>query len=100
MDASERARAFLETLNPEDLKVGDGTNGLPVWIGVDAEAQKVYRIYANGLTTGFGDGVMTHLLGVGACAGQFVEQSTIGRHVVLDMGEGVNRRMELIEVRC
>lgn len=99
MDASRRAQAFLQSLDPEELKVGDGTNGLPVWVGVDAEAQKVYKVFANGLATGFGDGVMSNLLGVGVRAGQLVEQDTIGLHVMLSTGKGMCRQMELIEVR-
>lgn len=99
MEAAERAQAFLQSLDPDSLKVGDGTNSLPVWIGVDAEAQKVYMVYANGLATGFGDGVMINRLGVGARAGQFVEQDSVGRHVMLSLGKGVDRQMELIEVR-
>lgn len=99
MDASARAQAFLQSLDPECLKVGDGTNGLPVWIGVDAQAQKVYKVFANGLATGFGDGVMTNRVGVGMRAGQLVEQNTIGLHVMLSTGEGMGRQMELIEVR-
>ena len=99
MEASERAQAFLQSLDPEGLKVGDGTSGLPVWIGVDAQAQKVYKVYANGLATGFGDGVMTNRVGVGMRAGQWVEQNTIGLHVLLSTGEGMGRKMELVEVQ-
>lgn len=58
METSERAKAFLASLDEEALQVGDGTDGKPVWIGVDAEAGRVYKVYASGLAQGFGDGVM------------------------------------------
>lgn len=100
MKQSEKAQAFLQSIDPESLKVGDGSDGLPVWVGVDAEAQKVYKVYANGIALGFGNGVMVNRLGVGARAGMPIEQSTIDRHVMLKYGEGMAERMELVELRA
>ncbi|MGJ2284795.1 hypothetical protein ACR8FC_22490, partial [Salmonella enterica subsp. enterica serovar Paratyphi A] len=76
-------------LDPESLKVGDGSDGLPVWIGVDAEAQRVYKVYASGLARGFGDGRMVIINGLQAGCGwraAKAEQSTRGRYISL-MGE-------------
>lgn len=60
----ERAQQFLALLDKDALQVGDGTNGRPVWIGVDAEAGRVFKVYANGLAQGFGDGKMLVRCGV------------------------------------
>lgn len=98
MEQSEKAKQFLAGLDPESLKVGDGSDGLPVWIGINAEAQKVYKVFASGLALGFGNGVMVNRMGVGARAGKPVEQSTIDRHVLLKHGDGMGGRMELIEL--
>lgn len=99
MEQSDEAKRFLANLDPEALKVGDGSDGLPVWIGIDAEAQKVYKVYASGLAVGFGDGLLINRVGVGLRAGAAVEQSTIGSHVMLDIGQGaIGRRMEILEL--
>lgn len=85
MEQSQMAQEFLANLDPESLKVGDGSDGLPVWIGVDAEAQRVYKVYASGLAQGFGDGRMVIINGL-----QFPswrvgrgEQVSAGRHLML-----------------
>jgi hypothetical protein len=85
MEQSQKAQEFLANLDPESLKVGDGADGLPVWIGVDAEAQRVYKVYASGLAQGFGDGRMVIINGL-----QFPswrvgrgEQVSAGRHLML-----------------
>lgn len=85
MEQSEKAKQFLASLDPQTLKVGDGSDGLPVWIGIDAEAQKVYKVYASGLAQGFGDGRMIILNGLQLASwrvGQG-EQSTGGKHILL-----------------
>ena len=69
MEQSQKAQEFLANLDPESLKVGDGSDGLPVWIGVDAEAQRVYKVYASGLAQGFGDGRMVIINGLQAGCG-------------------------------
>lgn len=85
MEQSEEARRFLASLDPDALKVGDGSDGLPVWIGIDAKAQKIYKLYASGLAQGFGDGSMIIINGL-----QFIgwrvgcgEQVCTGRHLML-----------------
>lgn len=50
--AGERAQQFLALLDKDALQVGDGTDGRPVWIGVDAEAGRVFKVYASGLAQG------------------------------------------------
>lgn len=86
METSERAKAFLASLDEEALQVGDGTDGKPVWIGVDAEAGRVYKVYASGLAQGFGDGKMLIRCGL-QTEGQWNvgegTQITAGRDVVL-----------------
>lgn len=86
METSERAKAFLASLDEEALQVGDGTDGKPVWIGVDAEAGRVYKVYASGLAQGFGDGKMLIRCGL-QTEGQWNVgegiQVTAGRDVVL-----------------
>lgn len=91
MEQSEEAKKFLAGLDPESLKVGDGSDGLPVWIGIDAEAQKVYKVYASGLAQGFGDGRMIIINGL-----QFIgwrvgcgEQVCAGRHLMLSGDAGI-----------
>ena len=87
-EAVRRAQAerFLSSLDIEALKVGDGSDGLPVWIGIDAASRKVYKIYASGLAQGFGDGHLKIINGLRlaawrvACGAQF----THGRHMSLD----------------
>ncbi|GEM_PF-6906617 len=54
----------MESLDPEALLVGDGSDHLPVWIGIDAESGKVFKIYATGLAQGFGDVRMTIINGM------------------------------------
>lgn len=85
MEQAESASKFLTSLDPEALKVGDGSDGLPVWIGIDAEAQRIYKVYASGLAQGFGDGRMVIINGL-----QFAswhvgrgEQVCAGRHLML-----------------
>lgn len=91
MEQSEKAKQFLASLDPESLKVGDGSDGLPVWIGVDAESQKVYKVYASGLAQGFGDGRMIIVNGL-QFAGWRVgcgEQISAGRDIVLSGESGI-----------
>lgn len=91
MEQSEKAKEFLAALDPESLKVGDGSDGLPVWIGIDAEAQKVYKVYASGLAQGFGDGRMLIVNGLqfaGWRVGQG-EQISAGQDLVLSGEHGV-----------
>jgi hypothetical protein len=86
METSEKAKAFLMSLDDQELQVGDGTDGKPVWIGVDAEAGRVYKVYANGLAQGFGDGTLLVRCGL-RTNGQWNlgegTQVTAGRDVVL-----------------
>ena len=86
-EAVRRAQAerFLSSLDIEALKVGDGSDGLPVWIGIDADARKVYKIYASGLAQGFGDGNLTIINGLQSAEWRVGngEQLTFGRHVAL-----------------
>jgi len=98
MEQSARAKEFLRTLDPEGLKVGDGSNQLPVWIGIDAEAGKVYKVYACGLATGFGDGLMQLRSGAEQAQPKFVEQLTAGRHIMLSTAAEIGGRMFLIEL--
>nr|WP_312374925.1 hypothetical protein [Delftia acidovorans] len=60
----DRSTQFMESLDPEALLVGDGSDHLPVWIGIDAESGKVFKIYATGLAQGFGDVRMTIINGM------------------------------------
>lgn len=76
METSERAKAFLASLDDEALQVGGGSDGKPVWIGVDAEAGRVYKVYANGLAQGFGDGKMTVRCGLRKAGQWCVEEGT------------------------
>jgi hypothetical protein len=88
-----------KSLQPSDpLRVGDGTDGLPVWIGVDAEAGRTYRAYANGIVTGFGDGTITSRVGVGPNPGRATEVRTSGNHLVVQYGEGMNQKIEFIKL--
>ncbi|WP_021025421.1 hypothetical protein [Comamonas sp. B-9] len=86
MTQSEDASVFLANLDPSALQVGNGSDGLPVWIGVDAEAQKVYKVYANGLAQGFGDGRMIIINGLLPAHQQL--QVTSGRHLMLSGESG------------
>lgn len=81
MTQSDKARDFLANLDPSALQVGNGSDGLPVWIGIDAEAQRVYKVYANGLAQGFGDGRMIIINGLLPAYQQL--QVTSGRHLML-----------------
>ena len=85
MDLSVRAQEFLHSLDPRGLKVGDGSDHLPVWIGIDAEAGRVYKVYASGLATGFGDGRMMIVNGLQVAPWRVVqgEQVTAGKHLSL-----------------
>lgn len=98
MAQSESAQAFLASIDPDSLRVGNGSDGRPVWIGIDPEARKIYKVYASGLATGFGNGMLVSRIGVGVRAGLVIEQSTIGGNVMLDIGQGSSRRMEMIEL--
>lgn len=91
MQQSEEAERFLAGLNQDDLKVGDGADGLPVWIGIDAEAQKVYKVYANGLAQGFGDGRLVIISGLQflGCGVVRSEQFTNGAHMILSDHTGL-----------
>lgn len=95
----EQSKHFLESLDPQMLKVGDGGDNLPVWIGVDPGAQKVYRVYACGLVEGFGDGRLIGRLGVGQYANQPSEVYTQGPHISVDIGVGVDRKLTLFGPR-
>ena len=91
MEQSEEAKQFLASLDPDALRVGDGSDGLPVWIGIDAEAQKVYKVYASGLAQGFGDGRMTIINGLAMADWRVLagEQVSIGRHLMLSGEAGM-----------
>lgn len=67
------------------MQVSDGTDGLPVWIGIDPEAGKVYKVYASGMAQGFGDGRMLIINGMQFIEGRVGsgEQLTQGRHIAL-----------------
>lgn len=90
MELSAAGREFIDALDPTELHVGNGDDGLPVWVGVDPENGKVYKIYANGLATGFGDGRMLIANGMslpgGVACPTPMEQSTHGRDVMLAAG--------------
>lgn len=98
MERSEKAKQFLASLDQEDLKVGDGSDGLPVWIGIDAEAQKVYKVYASGLAQGFGDGRMVIINGLQSAFWRVGrgEQSTHGMHTMLS-GENASVIYEALQ---
>jgi len=88
MEHSARAQDFLRSLNPEGLKVGDGSDHLPVWIGIDAEAEKVYKVYASGLATGFGDGQLSICNGLKLAPWRVSEGAQVtARHQVVLSGE-------------
>ncbi|MET3514322.1 hypothetical protein ABIC63_002094 [Pseudacidovorax sp. 1753] len=53
MDLSDAERAFLHSLPPEDLLVGNGSDSRPVWVGVDAAQRRVFKIFASGRCQGF-----------------------------------------------
>ena len=100
MEQSEKAKEFLAALDPEALQVGDGSDGRPVWIGIDAEAQRVYTVSSNGLATGFGDGVLHVRTGLGPHAGELIEQTTTDeRFVIFDAGSGPDRTMNFLEIK-
>lgn len=99
MEQSAKAAQFLASLDPESLKVGDGSDGLPVWVGVDAESQRVYRVYANGLAIGFGDGDLISMIGVGPNAGRTSEVNTSGKYIIHAFGIGVDRKMHFLELK-
>jgi len=86
MEQSEKAKQFLDVLDSSQLQVGDGSDHLPIWIGVDAQAGRVYKVYATGLAQGFGDGCLSIISGlrVGCDDGrQKIEQTTRGRVMTL-----------------
>ncbi len=85
MELSERAQAFMASLDPDALEVGDGADGGPVWVGIDAEAGRVYKVYASGLATGFGDGRLDTINGLRG--GQIGMQSTRGEHIYAEAGD-------------
>lgn len=85
METSERAKAFLASLDEDALQVGDGSDGKPVWIGVDGEAGRVYKIYATGLAQGFGDGRLDTINGLRG--GQRGMQLTSGEHIYAEVGD-------------
>ncbi|WPG35337.1 hypothetical protein [Variovorax sp. EBFNA2] len=91
MEQSARAQEFLRSLDPEGLKVGDGGDHLPVWIGVDAEAGRVYKVYASGLATGFGDGRLEITNGLQLAQWRVRQgaQVTAGRQIVLGGESGL-----------
>ena len=99
MEQSEKAKEFLAALDPEALQVGDGSDSRPVWVGIDAEAQKVYRVYASGLAMGFGDGDLVSRIGVGPNAGRVSDVNTMGRHLIHAFGEGMDRKMHFLEMK-
>lgn len=92
MNFSEEARAFLATLDPRTLLVSDGSDGRPVWVAVDAEAQRVYRIYANGVAEGFGDGKLM-IYAASPDGPQEIEILTIGQDQMVCQGKGAARRI-------
>lgn len=98
MEQSDKAKRFLAGLDPESLKVGDGSDWLPIWIGIDAEAGRVYRVFATGLVTGFGDGNLVSKVGVGQDAGRVSDVSTMGQHIIHAFGDGMDRKMHFLEL--
>ena len=86
MELSERAQVFMASLDQDALQVGDGADGRPVWVGIDAEAGRVYKVYASGLATGFGDGRLDTINGLRG--GQIGMQSTRGKHIFAEVGIG------------
>lgn len=89
MEQTPNDDAWLKSLDPNSLRVGDGSDGLPLWIAVDPIGQKVYKVYASGLAEGFGDGRLLIFNGLKAGPGwrtAKAEQLTHGRHISL-MGE-------------
>lgn len=99
MKQSEEARRFLAGLDQESLKVGDGSDGLPVWIGIDAEAGKVYHVCANGFSSGFGNGALKIITGIGPNAEKPIEQTTMGKDIVFQFGEGMDMVMHFMEMK-
>lgn len=92
MGLSEDARAFLEGLDPGMLSVGDGRDGRPVWVAVDAQARRVYRVFANGVAEGFGDGTLM-VYTTGPDGPQEIEILTIGQDQMICQGKGAARRI-------
>ncbi|MBL8355670.1 MAG: hypothetical protein JNM01_12645 [Delftia acidovorans] len=92
MKFSEEARAFLATLDPRTLSVSDGGDGRPVWVAVDAEAQRVYRVYANGVAEGFGDGRLM-IYAAGPDGPHEIEILTIGQDQMICQGKGAAQRI-------
>lgn len=90
MELSEDARAFVAGLDPEMLSVGDGSDGRPVWIAVDAQARRVYRVFANGVAEGFGDGVLM-IYAAGPSGPHEMEMVTMGQDLMICQGEGAAR---------
>lgn len=91
MEQIQEAKDFLATLDPVSLRVGDGSDGLPVWIGVDVGARQVYKVYASGLAQGFGDGRLLIINGLQLAGWKVArgEQLTAGRDIVLSGDTGV-----------
>lgn len=92
MKFSEEARAFLATLDPRTLLVSDGSDGRPVWVAVDAHAQRVYRIYANGVAEGFGDGRLM-IYAASPDGPHEIEMLTIGQDLMICRGKGAAQRI-------
>lgn len=90
MEMEQRSKQFVEGLDPEALLVGDGSDHLPVWIGIDAESGKVFKIYATGLAQGFGDGRMTIINGMSPDRWHVKrgEQVSSGKNLMLSQEDG------------
>ena len=96
MALSEKAQKFMDSLAPDATEVGDGSDGKPVWVGIDAEASKRYAIHANGVATGFGDGELQIFNGLHRpdVKGDIItgRQSTHGNYI-FSMAENEDCRM-------
>lgn len=74
------AESFMTSLDSRTLEVGDGSDGRPIWIAVDVENRRTYKIYSNGTTSGFGNGFLRILVN-GPDGEKYLEQVTADGHV-------------------
>jgi len=95
--APEGSEILINSIDPRTLSVGDGADGRPIWVAVDAVTQRVYRVYANGIATGFGDGVLTIAAATKSGTRQF-EQNTSGMNMAVTEEEGASKCITLYEL--
>lgn len=55
MDFSDEERAFLDALGLSAESVGDGTDAKPMWIAVDVQRRRVYKVFGIGRCEGFAE---------------------------------------------